>query len=100
MNTKDIGDLAEAKVRTKFIEDGYIVSEPHTENCQYDFIIDGGSGLEKIQVKSAPLSDGTIRVSLQRTNPKATGTKIQHHLLDGQMNMRFNPSKLLYTLTT
>jgi len=80
MHSKDRGDLAEAKVYTHLIEMGYVVSEPHTENCVYDFIIDDGNELQKVQVKSAKMRDDEyIQADLTRTNPKTNGVKRQHY---------------------
>jgi hypothetical protein len=53
------GDLAEAAFVYKAISLGLVVARPHGNMHPYDFIVDGGSGLWRIQVKScASLKSG------------------------------------------
>ena len=50
-NTNLIGSVTELKCITYFVELGYVVSVPQC-TCRYDFIIDTGDKLLKIQVKT------------------------------------------------
>jgi antitoxin (DNA-binding transcriptional repressor) of toxin-antitoxin stability system len=61
------GDLSEAAFVFKATSLGLIVSTPHGNLHPYDFIVDGGSGLWRVQVKScATLDDGLYRVRICR----------------------------------
>ena len=51
MNTNIIGTITELKCITYFLELGYTVSVPQNP-CRYDFIIDTGYKLLKVQVKT------------------------------------------------
>jgi len=49
---KSQGELAEIKFLLRASEQGYPVSKPFGDNQKYDFILDNGNTLLKIQVKS------------------------------------------------
>ena len=53
MNSKNIGDIGEAKVLTKFLELGYDVYLPFGENTRIDMIVNINGELCKIQVKTS-----------------------------------------------
>lgn len=52
-NTQIKGALTEQKCFLKCIELGFFVSKPLFDNARYDFILDTGSKLLKIQVKTS-----------------------------------------------
>ena len=52
MNTNIVGTITELKCITYFLELGYTVSVPQNP-CRYDFIIDTGDKLLKVQVKTS-----------------------------------------------
>ena len=56
-NTQIKGALTEQKCFLKCIESGYIVSKPLFDNARYDFILDTGKNLLKIQVKTSHWKD-------------------------------------------
>lgn len=56
-NTQIIGALTEQKCFIKCIEMGYIVSKPLFDNARYDFVLDTGKNLLKIQVKTSHWKD-------------------------------------------
>lgn len=56
MDTNTIGTITELKCKTYFLELGYNVSTPESSS-RYDFILDTGTKLLKIQVKTST-SDG------------------------------------------
>jgi antitoxin (DNA-binding transcriptional repressor) of toxin-antitoxin stability system len=59
------GDLSEAAFLYKAISLNFVVARPHGNMHPYDFIVDGGSGLWRIQVKScASLSGGFYPVRI------------------------------------
>ena len=61
------GDLSEAAFVYKATSLGLVVAKPHGNMHPYDFIVDGGGGLWRIQVKScASISRGFYRVRICR----------------------------------
>ncbi len=57
MNSKSIGNISEAKVLAKFVSLGWVVLSPFGDNERYDFVIDRGKGFERVQVKTAQLTN-------------------------------------------
>ena len=74
LSTKERGNLTELQCLTAFYSCGYKVSIPYGENCRYDFILDTGKQLLRIQVKTShPLEndDGfTFNTCSTRVNSK------------------------------
>lgn len=66
MQTNDKGNVSESKVLAAFIEAGFIVSIPFGNGVPYDFIVDTGERLLKVQVKTGRLRDGCILFPLRR----------------------------------
>lgn len=58
-NPNEIGDYSEMYIMTRFIKLGYNVSIPFGD-YRYDLIIDGGSDLYKIQIKTSKNYDGSF----------------------------------------
>lgn len=56
-NTQYKGALTEQKCFLKCIEMGYTVSKPIFDNARYDFILDTGKKLLKIQIKTSRWKD-------------------------------------------
>jgi len=52
MQFHDLGELAQAEFLCDALKRGLIVSEPFGDNAKYDFIVDNGKKLLRIQVKS------------------------------------------------
>jgi len=46
------GNVGEAAALLYFTKQGFIVSKPMFENTPYDFIVDDGTTLQKVQVKT------------------------------------------------
>lgn len=59
-DTKSIGDLSEMMVAAALSRAGYIVAKPFGENSRYDFIVDRGDALFRVQVKTGRLRNGAI----------------------------------------
>jgi antitoxin (DNA-binding transcriptional repressor) of toxin-antitoxin stability system len=67
------GDLGEAAFVYKAISLGLVVAKPHGNMHPYDFIVDGGGGLWRIQVKScAGLSGESYKVHIRRRKDGAS----------------------------
>lgn len=69
MNTKERGDLAIGQAINFFMKNGYEVSLPIGDKRDYDFIVEKGGKLEKVQVKYAGLYERskTCKVGLRIT---------------------------------
>jgi len=60
-NTKHLGDLAELAFTYRAMLRGWIVSKPFGDNSRYDNIVDNGTNLFRVQVKSAGVLGVTNR---------------------------------------
>jgi PD-(D/E)XK endonuclease len=59
------GDLGEAAFIYKAVSLGFVVAKPHGNMHRDDFIVDGGNGLSRVQVKAcARLFDGFYKVRI------------------------------------
>lgn len=82
-NTKDIGILSELKVITELVEMGFIVSQPYGDNAPYDFIVDTGDKMLKVQVKTAmEQKDGSLKISLSKREGAKRLLRKPYYLLD------------------
>jgi len=70
-NTKSLGDLAELAFTYQAMIRGWLVSVPVGDNARYDRIVDNGTNLLRIQVKSAGVlsSSNRYNVSIGRHLP-------------------------------
>lgn len=55
------GDWAELSVAARFMALGWSVSKPLSNGLPYDFILDRGSGLVRVQVKGARIRDNKVK---------------------------------------
>jgi len=75
VDTNQKGDIAEAKSVARFMELGYVVSEPINDHPRYDLVVEKNNTLYKIQVKYASMdTDGRIYVSIASSNPNTKGS--------------------------
>src|SRR5262249_30286383 len=58
--TTTTGNISEARVLAALIEAGYIVSKPFADGCKYDYVIDDGRSLQRLQCKTGRLRDGCV----------------------------------------
>ena len=82
MDTNIKGTITELKCKTYFLELGYMVSTPESPT-RYDFILDIGTELLKIQVKTSH-SDGE-KLTFKTTSRHITskGSTVHHYKNDG-----------------
>ena len=74
--SKRRGELAELAFALKAANLGFSVAKPYGDSDRYDFIVDGGRELHKVQVKSANvLSQGVYFIASQRCS---NGTAIPY----------------------
>ena len=66
--THQKGEIAQLKVQLRAAEKGVVLSKPLVES-RYDFILDDGNRLERVQVKYAsgkpPHSTGSVKINLK-----------------------------------
>jgi len=61
MNPNQRGAIAEANIKTHFIESGLDVFEPVRDDCRCDLVVDIGGELMRVQVKSAHYDEGKVK---------------------------------------
>jgi hypothetical protein len=69
LNSKDTGNITEAKLIAKFVELGYTVSIVFGDNARYDLIIDNEDGLKRIQCKTGRIRDGRVLFNTASVSP-------------------------------
>lgn len=60
MSTIDVGNMSEALVLAAYTNAGFCVSVPFGNGCAYDLVVDIGSRLLKVQVKTGWLRQGCL----------------------------------------
>lgn len=91
MNTQYIGCLTEQKCFLKCLEYGYMVSKPLFDNARYDFILDTGDRLLRIQVKSSTWNEDKTAFSFNGYSQHSTG--------DGNKRMKYTNREIDYFMT-
>ena len=92
-NTQIAGAITEQKCFMKCIEQGYIVSKPLFDNARYDFILDTGKKLLKIQVKTSRWKD-------DEHSAFVFNCYSQHSTGNGNKRMRYSNKDIDYFMTT
>lgn len=92
MNSQIIGNITEQKCFLKCIEMGYTVSKPLFDNARYDFILDTGKNLLKIQIKTSRWKDDEhTRFSFNCYS--------QHSLGGGNKKMKYTNKEIDFFMT-
>jgi hypothetical protein len=60
MNSKRVGNIAEAAVLSTCVQQGWAALVPFGDVEPYDLVIDRGNGFERVQVKNGRLRKGVI----------------------------------------
>ena len=60
-NTKQTGDVTEARIIAVLIEAGYSVSIPFGDNDRYDLVLDTGNKLRRVQCKTGWIEGDVVR---------------------------------------
>ena len=71
------GNLSESKVLTAYIQAGFIVSVPFGGGAPYDLIVDTGSQLLRVQVKTGRLRNGCVIFARQRFSGHQKGRRYE-----------------------
>lgn len=91
-NTQYKGALTEQKCFLKCIELGFIVSKPLFDNARYDFILDTGKQLLKIQVKTSRWKD-------EEHSGFVFNCYSQHCLSNGNKIMKYTKNEIDFFMT-
>ena len=75
MHKYQLGNKSESIVLSAYLDAGFTVSIPFGTGASYDLVVDAGSRLYKIQVKTAWLSGGCVLYNSQRRQPGAGLTR-------------------------
>ena len=91
LNTQTKGCLTEQKCFVKCLESGFMISKPLFDNARYDFILDTGSKLLKIQVKTSNWNDEHTAFSFNGYSQHCTG--------NGNKRMKYTNAEIDYFMT-
>lgn len=69
MNSKDIGNITEAKIISRFLEYGHTVSTVFGDNARYDIIVDIGDELLRVQCKTGRIRNGRVSFNTSSVSP-------------------------------
>lgn len=92
MNTQLQGAITEQKCFLKCIEYGYQVSKPLFDNARYDFILDTGTKLLKIQIKTSHWID-------DKHSSFVFNGYSQHSTGEGNKRMKYTNKEIDYFMT-
>lgn len=60
MQTREKGNLSEARILAGFVDAGYLVSVPFGSGHKYDFVIDDSTQLLRVQCKTGRVKNGVL----------------------------------------
>ena len=92
MNTQLKGALTEQRCFIKCIEMGFTVSKPIFDNARYDFILDTGKNLLRIQVKTSHWKDEEHSAFLFNCYS-------QHSMSNGNKVMKYTKEEIDFFMT-
>ena len=69
MHKYQLGNKSESIVLSAYLDAGFTASLPFETGASYDLVVDAGSRLYKIQVKTAWISEGCVLYKSQRRQP-------------------------------
>ena len=90
-NTQYKGYLTEQKCFVKCLEAGYTISKPLFDNARYDFILDTGKKLLRIQVKTSVWNEDHSAFSFNGYSQHSTG--------NGNKRMKYTSAEIDYFMT-
>lgn len=77
--TSHLGQLTELWCQIDFCERGFVLSQPTTPSCRYDFIVDVSGKLYRIQCKTAHKRENN-RISISVVSKNWNSGKISNYL--------------------
>lgn len=90
-NTQYKGNLTEQKCFVKCLEAGYLISKPLFDNARYDFILDTGKKLLRIQVKTSTWNEDKSAFTFNGYSQHSTG--------NGNKRMKYTNKEIDYFMT-
>ena len=90
-DTQYIGYLTEQKCFVKCLESGFNISKPIFDNARYDFILDTGTKLLRIQVKSSAWNEDHTAFTFNGYSQHSTG--------NGNKRMKYTNKEIDYFMT-
>lgn len=66
MKKYELGNTSESIILSAYIKAGFIVSIPFGSGASYDLLVDTGSNIFKVQVKTAWISKGVLKYKCLR----------------------------------
>ena len=69
------GNLSEAKILAALVEAGYVVSEPFGDGHKYDYVIDDGVTLQRLQCKTRRLKRGCVEFNAYSVAGNSNGKR-------------------------
>lgn len=85
------GQLTEQKCFVKCLEAGYLISKPLFDNARYDFILDTGEKLLRIQVKTSAWNEDHSAFTFNGYSQHSTG--------NGNKRMKYTTKEIDYFMT-
>lgn len=85
------GQLTEQKCFVKCLEAGYLISKPLFDNARYDFILDTGEKLLRIQVKTSAWNEEHSAFTFNGYSQHSTG--------NGNKRMKYTTKEIDYFMT-
>src|SRR5687768_15430371 len=76
MKKFELGNQSEAIVLSAYLKAGFTVSIPFGSGASYDLLVDSGSNIYKVQVKTAWVSKGVIKYKCHRRQPKSESPRL------------------------
>lgn len=64
------GNISESVVLTRYLKAGFMVSVPFGVGVPYDMVVDSGTALFRVQVKTGRLRNGVIEFETRRTRSR------------------------------
>ena len=86
------GRITEQKCYLKCLEAGYMVSKPLFDNARYDFILDTGNKLLRIQVKSSAWNEDKTAFTFNGYSQHATVSR-------GNRKFKYTSNEIDYFMT-
>lgn len=90
-DNKTKGRITEQRCYLKCLEQGYQVSRPMYDDARYDFILDTGQKLLKIQIKSSTWNEDKTAFSFNGYSQHSTGK--------GNKRMKYTNKEIDYFMT-
>lgn len=90
-NTQVKGAITEQKCFLKCLEHGFTISRPLFDNARYDFIIDTGKKLLRIQIKTSAWNEDHTAFTFNGYSQHSTG--------NGNKRMKYTTKEIDYFMT-